>query len=491
MRVISCSLPAMQAAIDRMPYEEKAVYLEAKKVAPEVVARESEMRRFLLCEDGDVDKAARRLVSYWDYRKELFGDRAFKPMLLTGTGVLSDEDIEILMTGAVAILPPDLDGRPVVYLERDLMTPEQMKDEMSRSRCFFYILHLVCLNDSAQTQGIVCLASVANKHNAPTLETTFNKHSNNFSHILPMKVACTHLLAVSSNSALKIIIDGLMAIGLRMAAYRTKYPIESHRGTSGEEVFKKLQKHRLPKRCVPDQYGGSWTLEKFKKWHRKQLKIEKKNFLTDEERLNLKRKVNVIHSRQKRIRRKVEHEVLDDRADAIRTVNERLELKNIALESLLLSAKECVRAHEDEMAAAQAKRNPQQPAELQARVAQPITGGVQARVDDTSTILNYVTAIHAASSAPQPISQPGLLGSPYDLSTTLNDRIRLELLAVLTSPQSTSLLPPRQLSSLEIQLLLAREAESTRLNQRYLEVARATARRQEDSNLSQYSGLGW
>ena len=342
------ALVEVEAAIDRMPYEEKAVYLEAKKVAPEVVARESEMRRFLLCEDGDVDKAARRLVSYWDYRKELFGDRAFKPMLLTGTGVLSDEDIEILMTGAVAILPPDLDGRPVVYLERDLMTPEQMKDEMSRSRCFFYILHLVCLNDSAQTKGIVCIASVANKHNAPTTEKTFGKHSNSFSSYLPMKVASMHLLAVSSNYALKIIIDGLMAIGLKMAAYRHKYPIESHRGTSGDEVFKKLQKHRMPKRSVPAVYGGSWTLEKFKQWHRKQLKIETNNFMTEEEKRERKRKSNVIHSRQKRFRRKVEHEVLEDRAAATQAVNEGLVMKNEALESLLLSAKDVVRAHEEQ-----------------------------------------------------------------------------------------------------------------------------------------------
>lgn len=440
----------MEAAIDRMPYEEKAAYLEAKDAASEVVAHESEARRFLACEDGNVDKAAHRLVLYWKYRKELFGDRAFKPMLQTGTGALSDDDIEILLTGAAAILPLDLNGRPVFYLDRDRLTLDQIQNAMARSRCFFYLLHLGCMNDAAQTKGIVCLASIANKRNAPVSDPIFNKYGANFARVLPMKVAYTHLLALSSNFAMKLLMDGLMAAAVKMASLYAGHPIVSHQGASDEEVFEKLHWYRLPKRCVPNEYGGSWTHERFMQWHRKQRKIETKKYMTEEEILDRKRKVNLVHSRQKRFRRKIEREVLDDRAGAIKAINEDLETKNTVLESLLIAAKEIVREHEGHQLL-RAQASVASAHELYRLRESSASLGIQARTEPPlhtlSTYLNTAQQINALEALQQhrQLLMSTALGpatgyavaaySMHDptLRSHVNDQLRLDLLLQSTA----------------------------------------------------------
>ena len=323
----------------------KEAFLEASKRVPDLVARESKPERFLVCEDGNAERAARRLTSYWKYRKELFGDRAFKPMLMTGTGALTDDDVETLTLGGAATLPSDLDGRPVFYLNRDRMNRDQMQQEMSRARCYFYLLNLGCMNDESQTKGIVVLSSVPNNRKVPISDSTFSKYGVAFGKIMPMKVACVHLLAVAGTYILRMLVNSLMAVALKMLGKYVGHSIEVQTDSTKEDVFARLRSHRIPKRCVPEEYGGSWTY-KFKQWQHKQLKIEANDFMTEGEKLERKRKINVIHSRQKRFRRKVEQEVLDGRAAAIMLLNKDLMKKNAALESMLSAAKELVREHE-------------------------------------------------------------------------------------------------------------------------------------------------
>lgn len=61
-----------------------------------------------------LQRAAERLVKYWDFRKAVFGDKAFLPITLKG-GILSEKDMENLKLGHISLLPPDQYGRTVMY----------------------------------------------------------------------------------------------------------------------------------------------------------------------------------------------------------------------------------------------------------------------------------------------------------------------------------------------------------------------------------------
>lgn len=103
----------IQGALDMMPAEMKEEYLEAVQKCPSVVESESDPLMFLRREDFNAWAAALRLTLYWTTRKSLFGDRAFLPLTLDGTGALTGEDIDQLRAGFRAILPNDKEGRTV------------------------------------------------------------------------------------------------------------------------------------------------------------------------------------------------------------------------------------------------------------------------------------------------------------------------------------------------------------------------------------------
>ena len=341
----------LDAALAGIPAEQKSAYLEAKQRIPEIVERESSEDSFLNATDGNEVKAARRLVAYWNQRKSLFKDRAYLPMIQTGTGALTEEDIEILNTGAVARLPNDLDGRPVFYFDRDQLTREQLPLNDSRSRCFFYLLTVSCTNAVAQKKGIVVLASMSNRSGHPSEDTKFGSLCVEFGSIMPTRIHRIHLLSITESSVLGIALDALFAFAIRLLGKRVGQSTEIHRGASKAVTFAKLKSHRLPKKAIPQEFGGGWSHDKYKQWERKQLKLESEIYLTEEERLDRKRKINVLHSRQKRVRRKIEFEVLEGRAGAIATLNESLKDMNGKLELLLAAAKQQVAIHEQTVAA--------------------------------------------------------------------------------------------------------------------------------------------
>lgn len=65
--------------------------------------------------------AATRTVEYWNIRRKVFGDKAFLPMDLTGTGALPPDVIDSLKCGRAKLLRPDPMGRTVLYFQKNTL----------------------------------------------------------------------------------------------------------------------------------------------------------------------------------------------------------------------------------------------------------------------------------------------------------------------------------------------------------------------------------
>jgi hypothetical protein len=80
--------PALPLSIDEalaaIPQPDKAAYLEVMAIAPHLVQQESSLDEFVALENGDLVQAAKRVVSYWALRRDLFRDRAYLPLNLSG-----------------------------------------------------------------------------------------------------------------------------------------------------------------------------------------------------------------------------------------------------------------------------------------------------------------------------------------------------------------------------------------------------------------------
>mmetsp|Transcript_21931 Transcript_21931/g.41529 ORF Transcript_21931/g.41529 Transcript_21931/m.41529 type:complete len:425 (+) Transcript_21931:146-1420(+) len=109
-------LQQTQDALQRLDSFETQEYREATEVVPGLVERETPIPIFLRGLDYDPLRAARHLARIWKYRKVLFGERWLLPMTQTGTGALTDMDIQFVRTGFAFLIPRPHSG-PVVAVD--------------------------------------------------------------------------------------------------------------------------------------------------------------------------------------------------------------------------------------------------------------------------------------------------------------------------------------------------------------------------------------
>lgn len=100
--------------LEETPVSEKREYQHAKEVVPHIVATETSLVYFLRVENFNAINAARRLLFYWKWRKESFGERWLLPMTQTGTGALNRLDILLLRTGFCFAVPAANGGRAFI-----------------------------------------------------------------------------------------------------------------------------------------------------------------------------------------------------------------------------------------------------------------------------------------------------------------------------------------------------------------------------------------
>lgn len=111
---------AFHEALEDIPIDERAGYELATIHCPDLLETETNPRLFLVREAFQPDKAARRLVAYWNMRVDIFGmEKAFLPMTFAGALHGEDEVYRLmeLFPNFRTFLPDDQHGRTVVYCE--------------------------------------------------------------------------------------------------------------------------------------------------------------------------------------------------------------------------------------------------------------------------------------------------------------------------------------------------------------------------------------
>lgn len=149
------SLAQLQGALLLIRDDEKIDLVEALTQVPGLVETESSPFKFLRRHGFEANVAARSLVTYWRYRREIFGERAFLPMTLAGNGAMSDADISAFCKGYLIPLPRDVNGRSVVFTDKARLRSIL---PVTRRRCFFYSLHVAAENEKSITEGFVAVS---------------------------------------------------------------------------------------------------------------------------------------------------------------------------------------------------------------------------------------------------------------------------------------------------------------------------------------------
>ena len=343
-------LQAMEDAIMQLPAEDRADYCRVKQEAPDLIEKDSNPSLYFRYEKFNTLNAARRLALYWKHRCTYFNERALLPMNQTGEGALSKKDVALLATGHWTYLPTDSEGRTVVFHEASRPVKHDM---MSQIRNIFYMHHVVLQNDLSVEKGVVGIVQIGAATNSTKQAEVRKSIASLVEDVFPFNFHCVHVVPKAQNRSYR---DSSMPLVLSL--FGTKgVNRHIHRCDSKSQIIARLASFGLSKENLPVTLGGDWSFEQFVMWQERQIRIEWElplgaldeddgkysakplSALNEGERKERKRRYNVLHSRRKRRRDRVESDVLSRQVEELEEAQEELKLENQMLEEALKKAR--------------------------------------------------------------------------------------------------------------------------------------------------------
>jgi hypothetical protein len=358
----------IKQALEGFPSQERKSYTEAIERVPSLVATESNPIVFLRCEKFNATAAAQRLIKYWDVRCEIFGDRAFLPMVQTGTGALSRDDVVVLKTGSVAILPNHESGRVVMYLDRTKLLDQSKSSLEARLRCMFYVLSVVSESAKAQTDNFIMLGVVATPRCSDPMKIEMaRKCTALLKEVMPARMGTNHLLVSPAKSKEGDLLQPLIANTVSVVQESFVF----HFDGESSIILSDMQRHGFMEGELPPTFGGTWKFTEFAEWQKERRRSERERFPSESheisdstklspskmpptimqgaEKKERKRKLNAIHSRHKRERRQTEFEDLEDERRRVEKERVALNQETERLETLIASAQQQVAIYESKV----------------------------------------------------------------------------------------------------------------------------------------------
>lgn len=336
----------LEDAISIIPEDKKAAYLEAKARCSHLVQTESNSSYFLRREAYDVWAAAKRLVAYWDERKKIFGERAFRLMILTGEGALSLLDIEVFKTGYLVLLPADYNGRAVICYDPSRLSSYCRE---TRLRCLFYVMTIACEYEKTFEEGFIGMAII----NKSGFQRTLGLHGPQdlVSRALPVKLAGSHVVHCPRQIRKEWFLERMLPVLMRLVSKATTRVV-AHAGGSREEQLHGILAVGLEKEGLPTTIGGTWSYDSdFPQWIADRVQSERVRYnlipaqsLTpanapEDREETRKRKMGAIYSRRKRARQREKLDSLHTKSYDLSSRNDALRREGSRLEKLLERAK--------------------------------------------------------------------------------------------------------------------------------------------------------
>ena len=134
--------------------EENEALKVALATNSDVVMTETDPLQFVRYCNYDLKAAAKRLCLYWTQRKSVFGpDRAFLPLTLTGNGALNPQDVKTLEAGFPALLPDATTGQKCILVDRRKWIPTSTTEH--KLRAYFYVAKLLAQDYHSQLYGAI------------------------------------------------------------------------------------------------------------------------------------------------------------------------------------------------------------------------------------------------------------------------------------------------------------------------------------------------
>ena len=271
-------LQETERALDGLDLTESRKYLKAKEMVPNVVVSETPISRFLRTDDNNPTLSAKRLALYWKYRKEIFGERWLLPMVQTGRGALTRNDIIFVRSGFYVAYP--FKEFLVLCFDLSKLTSfmEQSKlygwdDDAIHSRAAFYMATILSQLPVCQEKGIVVI-HIINSQKRPAVP-----FRNRIWEIIRTAMPCKMnkiVVAQAYEQHKQELLDFLRYQTTTIVRHTSKLRIEQVHGSSVSQILQGLSNSfGLSPTLAPVPLGGKLDLDAtLAEWTRTRLSLE-------------------------------------------------------------------------------------------------------------------------------------------------------------------------------------------------------------------------
>lgn len=270
--VLESALRQLDVAIELLPLSSREAYAEARRRCPHLIATESNPIIWIRHEEFNIWAAARRLVRYWEYRKEIFLDRAFSPILdVSGdTGALDREGVDAIERGIIVKLPsfqPDSETgerRHVFFSDRSRRHGNTDWPIQKSLRLTFYVFNRAICEGSATDPvthnfQVIDLLEFMPRHKVGFAVMTMSREA------FPAKVEPI-ILAVPYTKKRTYFQELFPILVKRLGQSFLIDRVVVEIGESKLDLQRKLEARNLRKDCLPQCVGGTWTYDKYDRW---------------------------------------------------------------------------------------------------------------------------------------------------------------------------------------------------------------------------------
>lgn len=218
--------------------------------------------------DQTAKEASRTYLTFWMFRRVLFGSkRAFRSVLQGDAFASKEFLLRNIRLGALVQLPNDRDGRSVFLFDLGKRIPANTSNEMGlefRAGLFFYVLSLAMTNPISRTQGIVYLVSVP-PHNKGSVDIpNGDKLVTLVDKAMPIKVHSRYIVCCCSTTTSSRLLTKEIVPYIKRATGEGIFPdAYTHLGHSPADLGRHLQQQGLSREHLPPSLGGTWDKERF------------------------------------------------------------------------------------------------------------------------------------------------------------------------------------------------------------------------------------
>lgn len=235
-------------------------YQRAKEVIPTIVRNETKVVDFLRAENNNPDRAAHRLARYWKMRKLLFKERWLLPMTMTGTGVLTPQQVDIIRSGFVKVVSSPANG--TVFMTDFSLLPKGAGHHQVEALFYFLTLHPVELKS----------LFVVRRGDRPPM--SFTDLVKRIMDSCAAVIKGTFVAQAYEGAGFCHLLDYLGYQQAKMSELNTGKPINHIAGDSMQSTLQQLQVHGFDINCLPTALGGNVTRSAFDNFVRTRMSVE-------------------------------------------------------------------------------------------------------------------------------------------------------------------------------------------------------------------------